>query len=132
MLVSAGWDRTVKLWSLDGTLIQTLQGHSYGVNSVSFSPDGKTIVSASDDRSMKLWSLNGTELQTFQGYSYGVKSVSFSPDAKLIASASDDRTVILWSLDLDDLIVRGCEQLRDYLKTNPHVSESERHLCDGC
>jgi hypothetical protein len=34
-------------------------------------------------------------------------------------------------LDLDDLLVRGCNWVRDYLQTNPNVSESDRSLCDG-
>jgi hypothetical protein len=56
----------------------------------------------------------------------------------MIASASSDKTVKLWRLDgkewnwnLDDLLVRGCDRLRDYLKTNPNVSQSDRALCRG-
>jgi hypothetical protein len=60
----------------------------------------------------------------------------------MIASASYDKTVRLWRLDgtegildldvqLDNLLMRGCNWLSDYLKTNPNVSESDRHLCDG-
>jgi hypothetical protein len=44
---------------------------------------------------------------------------------------SEPSSVTLWNFDLDDLMVRGCNQVRDYLKTNPNVSESDRHLCDG-
>ena len=29
--------------------------HSDDVNSVAFSPDGKTVVSGSDDRTLKVW-----------------------------------------------------------------------------
>jgi hypothetical protein len=39
--------------------------------------------------------------------------------------------VKLWNLDFDDLMQRGCNWSRGYLKTNPNVSESDRHLCDG-
>ena len=35
--------------------LQTLEGHSDWVNSVSFSPDGKLIVSSSDDGMVQLW-----------------------------------------------------------------------------
>ena len=33
----------------------TLTGHSDGVRSVAYSPDGKHIVSGSDDRTVKIW-----------------------------------------------------------------------------
>jgi hypothetical protein len=49
----------------------------------------------------------------------------------MIASGSRDGTVILWNLDLDELLVRGCNMVRDYLKTDPNVEESDRPLGDG-
>jgi WD40 repeat protein len=131
MIASASTDQTVKLWRLDGTVLQTFHEHSAGVKSVSFSPDGQMIASASDDRTVKLWRLDGTVVQTFYGHSAGVRSISFSPDGQIIASASDDRTVILRNLDLNNLLIIGCNWLRDYLKTNPNVSESDRRICDG-
>jgi len=130
ILASASQDRTVKLWSLDGTELHTFEGHNCWVTSVSFSPDGQMLASTSDYM-VRLWSIDGTELHTFRGHRDGLNSVSFSPDSQMIASASNDGTVILWNLDLDDLLRRGCDWLRDYLKTNPNVSESDRHLCDG-
>ncbi|MEO0535825.1 MAG: hypothetical protein AAF215_18375, partial [Cyanobacteria bacterium P01_A01_bin.123] len=98
-LASASDDNTVKLWSKDGTELQTLQGHSDWVRSVAFNPDGETLASASADNTVKLWSKDGTELQTLQGHSDWVRSVAFNPDGETLASASDDNTVKLWSKD---------------------------------
>ena len=130
-IASASADCTIKLWNLDGVLLRILKGHSNWVMSVSFSPDGQTIASASADCTIKLWNLDGMVLGTLNGHEKQVNSVSFSPDGKRIASASWDKTLILWNLDLDNLLVRGCNWLRDYLRTNPNVSENDRNLCES-
>ncbi|MEK0180975.1 MAG: hypothetical protein EAZ78_11650 [Oscillatoriales cyanobacterium] len=131
MLASAGYDNSVKLWNVDGTLVATLlKGSSDSVTSVSFSPDGLLIASGSYDRKVKLWSRSGTLLKTLTGHKDSVMSVSFSPDGKVLASAGRDNRVILWNLDLDDLLVRGCDWVGDYLRTNPNVSDRDRRLCD--
>jgi WD40 repeat protein len=93
-----GRDYTVKLWNLQGNLLQTFVGHQSSVNWVSFSPDGQTIASASNDKTLKLWDLEGNTLQTFIDHIGRVYWVSFSPNGQTIASASDDGTVKLWGV----------------------------------
>jgi WD40 repeat protein len=88
------------------------------------------IASASADKTVTLWSRDGNLINILKAHSDKVFAVSFKPDGKWLASASKDQTVILWNLDLDNLLDRGCYRLRDYLKTNPNVSESDRTLCD--
>ncbi|MFG3818212.1 WD40 domain-containing protein, partial [Limnothrix redekei] len=76
-----------------------LQGHSNTVNSVSWSPDGKTLATGSDDQTVKLWNVaSGQEIATLQGHSNTVNSVSWSPDGKTLATGSDDQTVKLWNV----------------------------------
>ncbi|MGD1804953.1 eIF2A-related protein [Dapis sp. BLCC M126] len=131
-IATGSFDNTVKLWSINGELLKTfLKGASDSITSVSFSPDGEVIASSSYDGKIKLWSLyDGSLLKTLSSHKDSVMSVSFSPDGKLLASGSRDNNVILWNLALDDLLEKGCSWVSDYLQTNPHVSQSDRQLCE--
>jgi WD40 repeat protein len=44
-IVSASWDKSLKLWDLAGNCLQTFVGHTARASSTNFSPDGKQIVS---------------------------------------------------------------------------------------
>ncbi len=58
-----------------------------------------------------------------------VFSVSFSPDGKMLVTAGNDGTAKLWRVEgLDQLLVRGCLWLKDYLATHPEA-QKVREIC---
>ena len=67
----------------------TLLGHTGGLSSVSFSPDGTRIVTGSQDRTAKVWdAADGDGTPRSQGATGPVRSVSFSPDGTRIVTGS--------------------------------------------
>ncbi|RAQ49186.1 sugar-binding protein [Arthrospira sp. O9.13F] len=98
MIASAGDDKTIKLWTIDGELINSFPAHSERIWQLTFSPDGQTLISASEDKTVKLWTTEGGLVNTLNqdGVIWGV---DINPEGNLIASASRDDTLKLWRLD---------------------------------
>ncbi len=112
-IVSAGSDRTVRVWAADGSgepLV--LKGHEGRVTSAAFSPDGARIVSAGIDGTVRIWAADGSgEPLVLKGHEDWVRSAAFSPDGARIVSASDDGTVRVWAADGsgEPLVLKGHE-----------------------
>ena len=84
-------------------MLRTLEAHRDIVNSVAFSPDGKTLASDGGDGTVILWEVStGKRLRTLTGHIGGI-AVAFSPDGKTLASGSWDGTVLLWDLAVDNV-----------------------------
>ncbi|WP_414516220.1 NB-ARC domain-containing protein [Nostoc sp. PCC 9305] len=100
LLASGSADRTIKLWDISiGQVVRTLQGHSYGVNTVVFSPDGQSLISKDVSQTIKLWNTQtGQCLQTFKGYTSGVWSIAFSPNGQTVIGSGEDQMVKLWDV----------------------------------
>ncbi|MEM6255149.1 MAG: AAA-like domain-containing protein [Cyanobacteria bacterium P01_D01_bin.156] len=95
---STGADGLVKLWSLEGRLLQIFAGHQAAVHDVVFSPDGQQLFSASQDKTVRVWQVNHP-LKTVMPSEASVFTVSVSPDGQTVASAHTDATVQLWQPD---------------------------------
>jgi WD domain, G-beta repeat len=100
------------------------QGHTSGVWSVAFSPDGQRIVSGSSDNTLRLWNIDGTPIgQPFQGHTAAVWSVAFSPDGQRIVSGRSDNALRLWHGSWQGWLQVGCNRLRQHpIFRNPDQS----------
>lgn len=67
------------------------------VFSLTFAPDGKTLLAGAWDGSIRLWDVaTGKELRQYTGHRGWVRTVAFSPDGKTVASAGKDKIIRVW------------------------------------
>ena len=72
--------------------------HRNEVNSIAFSPDGRSLVSGSDDGSVRIWNIrDGSSKELPVTYDAGYFfSVVFSPDGRNIAAGNMEHSLWLW------------------------------------
>ena len=102
----------VYLWDIDPTDIRKselrclLSGHKVGVNSIAFSPDGKSLASGHRHKNIRLWDLETGRLKVLfkeHPFPLRVQSIAFAPDGKTLASLSisiqssdSEAEILLW------------------------------------
>jgi guanine nucleotide-binding protein subunit beta-2-like 1 protein len=99
LIVSAGWDKVVKVWNLSRCSLRTnLIGHTGYVNTVTVSPDGSLCASGGKDGTAMLWDLNeGRHLSSLDAGDT-IHSLVFSPIRYWLCAATAG-TIKIWDLE---------------------------------
>jgi guanine nucleotide-binding protein subunit beta-2-like 1 protein len=99
LIVSAGWDKMVKVWNLTVCKLRTnLIGHTGYVNTVTVSPDGSLCASGGKDGTAMLWDLNeGRHLSSLDAGDI-IHALVFSPIRYWLCAATAS-AIKIWDLE---------------------------------
>merc|ERR1711970_686532 len=108
IIVSSGWDMTVKVWSLTNCKLKTNHyGHSGYLNTVTVSPDGSLCASGGKDCKAMLWDLNDSRHLYTLDHPDPINALSFSPNRYWLCAATGP-SIKIWDLEGKDQV----EELR--------------------
>jgi transcription initiation factor TFIID subunit 5 len=97
-LVHSLSDSTARLWDIQsGECVRLFVGHTGGVRSLSFDPEGRYAATGGDDGKVFLWDLGtGRQIHSYHAHSGPVTTVEYSADAEIVASGGMDSTIQLF------------------------------------
>ncbi|KAF6516918.1 hypothetical protein HZS61_004121 [Fusarium oxysporum f. sp. conglutinans] len=95
VIVSAGWDKLVKVWELSTCKLQTDHiGHTGYINTVTISPDGSLCASGGKDGTTMLWDLNESKHLYSLNANDEIHALVFSPNRYWLCAATASSIII--------------------------------------
>ncbi|MBD1859678.1 MULTISPECIES: TIR domain-containing protein [Leptolyngbya] len=119
-----GNDQTSRLYDLTGKQLLEVPGRN-----PRFSVDQRSLLTTFPDENMsRLYDLKGNLLAEYLGATVSDKPLGFTQDGKQLLTQMSDGKQVVWDIDhgLDDLLQRGCEQLKNFRQR-----EDVRKVCPG-
>ncbi|MEG5161172.1 WD40 repeat domain-containing protein, partial [Microcoleus sp. AT3-A2] len=98
--ISGASDNTLKVWDLTNRKqLFTLEGHSYSVNAVAVTTDGKLAISGASDNTLKVWDLaSGNVIASFTCKS-SIACCAIAPDGVTIVAGDESGRVYFLRLE---------------------------------
>ncbi len=102
-------DGTVHIWRPGVGIVSVLGGHSEGIVSLAWSPDGNWLAtSGRPENSVRVWeAATGELVAELEGHTNLVTAVSWAPDSNQLASCGYDSQLRIWD-------AAGQEQIRSF------------------
>uniref|UniRef100_A0A8C0IYZ8 Autophagy related 16 like 2 n=1 Tax=Chelonoidis abingdonii TaxID=106734 RepID=A0A8C0IYZ8_CHEAB len=140
MLATGGADSLIRLWSVAGgrlESLQTLEGANGSITSIEFDPSGCQILAAAYNNAAQLWHIGDCKSkETLTGHADKVTAAKFRSTRLQAVTGSRDRTVKEWDL-FPRWVLHGTVKLGPRCTevipvegkvTSLHISQDQMHL----
>jgi WD40 repeat protein len=104
LMVSGGFDRTVRLWRTEGpSLTRTYRHRTSDVTAIDISADGAYVAGAGADGSIRVWRnashrrLRWRVVRTLKAHAGRITAIALGPRG-VLATAGEDGSLKLWKL----------------------------------
>ena len=123
LIVSAGWDKLVKVWNLNNCrLLTNLVGHTGYVNTVTVSPDGSLCASGGKDGSAMLWDLNEALHLYSLDAGNAIHALCFSPTSYWLCAGTQS-CIKIWDLETKQVVCELNKSTPDFFLNNPSATD---------
>ncbi|HEY5312496.1 MAG TPA: WD40 repeat domain-containing protein, partial [Pirellulales bacterium] len=106
-LAAGSGDNQVRLFSVIGKPLGSLQGHTGPVNKVVWSPRGNLLASGGADSTVRFWNASKQEQLHEMSSVLPVQSLAFSPDGSLLAAGTTDDAIQSWTTSTGQALNRN-------------------------
>jgi WD40 repeat protein/serine/threonine protein kinase/tetratricopeptide (TPR) repeat protein len=117
-IVTAGGDKTARVWDAKGALQLELKDHAGDVSCAAFSPDGTQIATgfrADNAGIVKVWDVRtGKAVLDWRGHESGTTRLAFSPDGTRIVTAGTDKAVRVWEARTGKILLEAKGTISSY------------------
>jgi WD40 repeat protein len=95
-------DTVARIWNVpSGDLVGLVSGHRSGVLSVTFTPDGRSVLTTGRDGKVFISKTEGFVQAALLGQRGAVPDASFSPDGQHVITAGEDGSARIWDANVD-------------------------------
>jgi guanine nucleotide-binding protein subunit beta-2-like 1 protein len=128
IVVSAGWDKRVKIWTLGDEFkqVRQLEGHTGYINTVTVSPDGSLCASGGKDGTAMLWDLNDGRMLYSLDAGDIINCLVFSPNRYWLCAGTDSG-IKIWDLESKALVANLDKSVPQF-----YVKGVTNHPSPGC
>jgi WD40 repeat protein len=112
---TAGRDKTLRLWDVDGAQTRCFDGHERDVIACCFSPNAELVAGSDTNKTLLVWDGKGLAATPLRaravGHRKSILCMAWSDDSRRICTGSEDKTLRIW--DLPDAVYKAGESTVD-------------------